>query len=590
MKQWKVSFFCGFLMISILFLFNGVDFVLAGNDFEAAIIPSDSKYTSQWYLEKIGAPRAWDLTQGNPHVIIAVLDTGVDIDHPDLKDNIWKNEVEIPGNEIDDDKNGYIDDINGWDFVNNVADPNPKFQEGFTNIGINHGTIVAGIAAAQGNNAFGISGVSWNSKIMPLKVLNDSGEGMVSNVIKAIDYAVQNKADIINLSFVGMGYSSSLEDAITRAYKAGVIIVAAAGNEDSAGVSHSLDDEKAYPVCYGGSENMIIGVAASDALDQKAEFSNYGFDCIDITAPGTSFLGLSVYSPEKDYNQELFNYYYNGFWSGTSMAAPLISGSIALIKSMNPGLSRDEVINILTSSADNISRLNPSYLGQLGSGRVNISRAIERIHDVLTSTLGIIMSVPQNNNVSQVKVFEQNNDLDLSFFAYDKNFRGGANVAAGDLDGDGLDEIITGAGPGGGPQVAIFNIKGEKQNQFFAYGKNFSGGINVAVGDVNSDGKDEIITGTGKGGGPQVRVFDQNGKVKGQFFAYDKNFRGGVNVGTGDINQDGVDEIVTGAGPGGTPHIRLFNSQFELLDGFLGYESNFNGGVNVAIIKVKNEK
>ena len=237
----KQIFIFSFSFIFILSLF----FVVPKIAF--AIIPSDIYYTDQWYLQKIKAKEAWDKVRESPNVIIAVIDSGVQINHPDLASNIWINHNEIPNNNIDDDKNGYIDDINGWDFVDNVADSSPKFTQGFTEVGIHHGTVIAGIIAASSDNAVGISGITWNAKIMPLKVLDDKGEGNTEKVVKAINYAVANGANIINLSFVGAGYNDSLNEAIRRAYIAGVIIVAAAGNEENQGHGGSLDSTPMYP-------------------------------------------------------------------------------------------------------------------------------------------------------------------------------------------------------------------------------------------------------------------------------------------------------------------------------------------------------
>jgi len=182
-----------------------------------ALIPNDRYYYRQWYLEKIKAPAAWERTSQAPEIILAIIDSGVQTNHPDLEENIWQNSDEIPDNGIDDDRNGFIDDVNGWDFVHNDADPSPDFSTNWSEGGLSHGTIVAGIAAAQGNNGEGITGVSWQSQIMPLKVLADDGTGSIREVIRAIDYAINNGADIINFSFVGFGYSSALEEAITRA-------------------------------------------------------------------------------------------------------------------------------------------------------------------------------------------------------------------------------------------------------------------------------------------------------------------------------------------------------------------------------------
>ena len=547
---------------------------------QVSVIPNDTYYNNQWYLQKIKAPVAWASVNQSPGVVIAIIDSGIQINHPDLVGNIWRNIDEAPGNGIDDDRNGFIDDANGWDFINNMPDPSPKFEAGFTESGILHGTIVAGIAAAVGNNGTGITGVTWKTPIMPLRVLNDKGEGRTSEVIRAIDYAINNGADIINFSFVGFGYSKALHEAIKRAYDAGIIIVAAAGNEQEGGEGYNLSSTPMYPVCHDGSngENMIIGVAATDTLDQKASFSSYGFNCVDIAAPGVSIFSTAVYEPSKG----PFDKYYNGYWSGTSMATPMVSAAAALIEEANPKISRDEVINILLDSSDNISRLNPDFLGQLGKGRLNIALAVAKTIEELKKEEVKILTAPFSNYSSQVKITGYNGETEKEFFSYGENFRGGVNIAAGDINGDGVDEIITGAGAGGGPHVRIFDSSGKVLGQFFAYDKNFRGGVKVAAGDVNGDGRDEIITGAGAGGGPHVRIFDSSGKVLGQFFAYDKNFRGGVNVAAGDVNGDGKDEIIVGAGVGGGPHVRIFNSAGAIEGQFFAYDRNFRGGVRVA--------
>ena len=608
--------------------------------YRAALIPSDTYYKNQWYLNKIEAPQAWDIVRESPDIVIAVIDSGVQINHPDLAGNIWLNHKEIVGNNIDDDKNGFIDDVSGWDFVNNVSDPSPKFSKGFTQDGILHGTIVAGVAAGYGNNGIGITGVAWQAKIMPLKVLDDKGEGNTLDVVKAIDYAILNKADIINLSFVGEGYSRSLEDAIRRAYNAGIIIIAAAGNDQGEGEGNDMDKIPMYPACHDGGpgENMVIGVAASDPLDQKAIFSSYGFNCVDIVAPGQSIFSTSVYSPVNNTNNISFTKYYDGYWSGTSMAAPIVSGAAALIETINPKLNQAEIYNVLFNNTEEINRLNPEYLGRLGAGRINVYKSVKAAKIILDKYTTRLIVAPYENYSPNIKLTDKNGKIDQSYFAYDKNFRGGVNVAAGDIDGDGIDEIVTGAGFSGGPHVRIFNIKGEVLGQFFAYDKNFRGGVNVAAGDIDGDGIDEIVTGAGFSGGPQVRIFGYRGNVKQQFFAYSKYFRGGVRVGianysrgakgkgyaiitapgkgeeplikifnnkaeqissfyaydkkfkegviiaAGDIDNDGLDEIITGAGPGGASHVRIFNNRNTLVDSFYAFPVDHKGGVNVAAI------
>ena len=145
----------------------------------ASIKPDDPYYRNQWYLSKIGADDAWEKITESPDVVIAVIDSGVDLKNPDLKDNIWTNTGEIAGNGRDDDGNGFIDDENGWDYVDNVPEPSPKCEGDWTESGVSHGTLVAGIIAARGNNGQGVAGVTWKTKIMPLRVMDDKGDGKV---------------------------------------------------------------------------------------------------------------------------------------------------------------------------------------------------------------------------------------------------------------------------------------------------------------------------------------------------------------------------------------------------------------------------
>ena len=231
-----------------------IEYATPNFKYKIAKTPDDSHYSSQWYLEKVGAPDAWETTTGSQDVIIAVLDTGVDINHPDLSANIWHNNSEIPNNGLDDDNNGYIDDYYGWDFISESSDPLPKYDDGWTESGIHHGTVVAGVAGAEGNNGIGISGLNWSIKIMPIRVLDGAGLGDTSNVYKGIKYAVNNGADFINLSFVGDNQDSLLNSAIQEAWEAGIIIFAAAGNNNI-----NLNNSPRYPVC----NEYVIGVLAS---------------------------------------------------------------------------------------------------------------------------------------------------------------------------------------------------------------------------------------------------------------------------------------------------------------------------------------
>jgi len=562
--------------------------LVSASDFNTSILPTDSEFSKLWHLEKIQAPSAWNLVRESKDTIIAIIDSGVQITHPDLRDNIWNNKDEIPDNNIDDDNNGYVDDINGWDFINNTPDPGPKFDEGYTEDGIIHGTVVAGIAAAAGNNASGVSGVTWRAQIMALKVLDDKGEGDTRNVVKAIDYAINKGASVINFSFVGFTYDEELKQAIDRAYDAGVIVVAAAGNEQSNGEGYSLDKTSMYPVCYDGEngDNKVIGVTATDPMDQKANFASYGFEYVDIAAPGMSIYSTSVYEPQESYMGNYFNKYYDGYWSGTSMSAPIISGTIALIEAANPSLNRDQVVDTLLSTADNISRLNPDYLGRLGAGRVNVYKAVKKAQITLGNSSYDLIVGSGAGRPATIKITDQTGETLEEFLAYGENFNNGVNIATGDIDSDNIDDIVTGTGFGGGPQVRIFDKAGNVKGQFFAYGENFRGGVNVAVGDVDGDGIEDIVTGAGFTGGPQVRIFDKAGNVKGQFFAYGENFRGGVNVAVGQTNGGSraiAKQIITGPGKGGGPHLRIFDIHGKNIFNVFAFDKDFRGGIDVSV-------
>lgn len=656
----------------------------------ANITPNDFYYGNQWYLSKIKADSAWDKIAGSPDMVIAVIDSGIQISHPDLKNNIWNNLREIPSNNIDDDGNGFIDDVNGWDFVNNTPDPSPKFTVGWTEAGVSHGTMVAGIIAARGNNNEGVAGVTWQAQIMALKVLGDKGEGKLSNVIRAVDYAIANGADIINLSFVSFNYSDGMQEAIRRAHKAGIIIVAAAGNEQADGVGYDIDKTPIYPACYDGEligENMVIGVAATDALDQKAKFSSYGSRCVDLVAPGISFFSAVTAGSVADFPSKL----YDGYWSGTSMAAPQVTATLALIAQANPELSRREIVNILFASTDNISRLNPDYAGKLGNGRLNVDRAVEMAKEKLYSRVGRIVVLPQSsaknkqpkltaatgdladklpldikggesiaigdvngdsleeivvgtgaNNEPKIMIYSESGRLIKQILAYDKYFRGGVsvalvdidgdeqmeiaaaqaargtgqikifnvsgqlkkqflvdsrywrgglNLAAGDIDGNGDQEIVAAYGAGSEPMIKIFHADGKIVGAFLAYEKKFRGGVKIAVANINgrkNHNKANIIVSPGKGRDPQIKIFDNRGALARQFLAYSRNWQGGVNLSAGDLNNDGLPEVATAAQTGAAPHVRVFSARGELMESFYAWEENWNGGVNIGIIKISN--
>jgi len=569
---------------------SAIEYLEPNYVFQTTAFPNDPDYPLQSYLKTVDAQAAWskelvireqeNITRRS---IIAILDTGVDLIHPDLKDKIWVNKDEKTNN-LDNDKNGYIGDLHGWDFVDDDADPSPSLNGDYVVDAVKHGTIVAGIAAATTNNQEGIAGISWFGQIMPLRVLDSTGSGDVYSVVKAIDYAVANGADVINMSFVGTGFSQSLFNAIQKAYNSGVLIVAAAGNTDPQVNGIDLDLIKSYPVCYDGpnGENMVIGVASVSQSLTKSSFSNYG-GCIDIVAPGENFYSTQFYQS----NLADFNKYYDGYWSGTSLSAPLVSGTLASIKALRPTYNSGIIRDFVLANTEDISRYNPGYQNKLGSGLLDPSQALEaalnpKVPITKAGNVSYLVAGLGFGSFPQLKVLETDGSIFKSFYAYSPNFNGPINVASGDINGDAKEEIITGAGAGGGPHIRVFNIEGQLVSQFFAYDKSFRGGVNITSKDINNDNKAEIIVGPGKGLLPEVKIFDYQGNLLTKFLAYQENFFGGVKVAAGDINNDGKIEIITGAGAGGGPHIRVFNIEGQLVSEFFAYNRNYKGGVNVA--------
>jgi subtilisin family serine protease len=582
-------------MKKILVLFISLSLLLPVSR-AGAVAPNDQYYSRQWYLPKIKAEAAWDKVTGSPDVVIAVIDSGIDINHPDLRDNIWHNTAENATNGIDDDNNGFIDDYSGWDFVDNTNDPSPKFSSQYTDTGLAHGTLIAGIIGASGNNRLGIAGLDWQAKIMPLRALDDKGEGRVSDVIRAIDYAVNNGADIINLSFVGSIYSQGLQEALERANKAGIIVVAASGNDQGQGNGYNLDKTLLYPACNRDAEwkNLTIAVAATDILDQKTNFSSYGNRCISLSAPGVSFFGLNPYRP--GFGGGAFDTYFNGYWSGTSMATALVSGAAALIKEVNPALNSRDVIDILLRSADDINSTNPDYISRLGEGRLNVDAAVTWAKEKLLNYSGRLLiaplsydsRTPKDENWNKIKLTTAAGATTTSF-SIGLEYRGGVNMATGDVDGDGQTEIITAPASNAEPLIKIFNSKGKLKSQFYAFAKTFKNGVNLATGDVDGDGKIEIVVAPASNFEPLVKVFDNKGKLKSQFDAYAKAFRNGVNVASGDFDADGQNEIVVGPASGGNSQVRLFDDG-KLINQFYAYSKDFKGGVRLAVVNLDGRK
>ncbi|MCW5315775.1 S8 family serine peptidase [Nostoc sp. KVJ3] len=343
---------------------------------------------NNWGADLVKAPEVWAQGYTGKGVVVAVLDTGVDYNHEDLKNNIWTNTKEIPGNGIDDDGNGYVDDVSGWNFAdknNNILDKN------------GHGTHVSGTIAGENNN-YGVTGIAYDAKIMPVKVLNDSGSGSYSSISKGIRYAVNNGANVINLSLGGTSSNRTLESAINYASSKGVIVVMAAGNDG--------DSSPGYPARYASKSGIAVG--AVDRNNNMPDFSNRsGTNEISyVTAPG-----VKVYSsvPNNQY----------ATYSGTSMATPHVAGVVALMLSANHNLTDAQVRQIVTETAGNStqstnSSLNISNVSSLGSQAMSMTSyaygdATENNRQTLISGLKI-------SNVSSLakQVISDNNLLAIN--------------------------------------------------------------------------------------------------------------------------------------------------------------------------------
>lgn len=340
--------------------------------------PNDPQYNLQEKMWKqIGAPLAWDYTVGSKKVVVATIDTGADTWHSDLRDNIWTNPYEISDNGYDDDGNGYVDDVHGWNFIddNNVVRPSVQDTKDDPEA-IRHGTIIAGLIGASGNNGKNGTGINWNVSIMPLRAIESDGTGSFGAVAKAVKYAVDNGADVISLSVVSKSDDAYLKSVLYDAYKKGVVIVAAAGNDQIEG-DGDLSESQSYPVCedYDDAQDWIIGVSSVNNSDKLSRFANYG-SCVDLVAPGQGIYSIERYAPMFGYNED-----FGGSWSGTSFATPLVAGSAALLKSMRPDWGPKEIISTLLKNSDNIDSLNTGFSHALGFGRLNIGRAVINAYD-----------------------------------------------------------------------------------------------------------------------------------------------------------------------------------------------------------------
>ena len=377
---------------------------------KATAVPNDPRFPDMWGLKNTGqrvsfggqsgfagndirAEQAWNFTTGNRSVIVGVVDTGIDINHEDLKDNIWTNSAEVPGNGVDDDGNGFVDDVHGWDFAHNDANvfdyteptypPSPSYTGDFDD----HGTHVAGTIGALGNNGIGVVGVNWQVSVLPLKFLvGEGGIGNSTDLLKALTYAKAMRLlwessggtkganiRILNNSYGGGGFSQAELDAIRSLGDAGILFVVSAGNE---AVSNDLFPT--YPTNYISPN--LISVAASAGSGTRAFFSNFGEATVNVTAPGEYILSTT---PKNTYD----------FANGTSMSAPHVSGSAALVCALSPGITMQKLRAVMMYSGYGAPWQFANVL-PISTGRaVDASRAVQSISSTDVTSPGAISNL-----------------------------------------------------------------------------------------------------------------------------------------------------------------------------------------------------
>jgi len=636
----------------------------------AAKYPNDPYAIDQWFYEKIRMPDAWEKTTGSKKVVVAVIDGPMDIDHPDLVNNLWKNPVELK-NGKDDDGNGLTDDIHGWDYIHMDGDPSPQTTGVEDTLSLHHATTVAGIIGAEGNNSIAGAGMNWQVQIMALQALDEEGTGLVSNVIRAINYAITKKVDVINLSFVGEGFETSFHDVIREAYDKGIVVVAASGNDNDAENGGNLNFKKKYPVCYDSDVDtpFILGVAALRQDDTMASFSNYGSGCIDISAPGASISSLGVHDPAAGFGSQFIT----GL-SGTSIAAPFISGAAALIRSRYPNAKPADIIRALKSTAVSIDVVNSTLArGSLGAGRLDVAAALDSIGGAQQNLKGgefvvmfdggewtnvrhfsrdfkkktqFVVPVPfpqiitlevidvNRDGVQEVVFVYANKKVGTQLVAYSlegfKIFESQISakevrtvgVSGGDVIRDGKGGITVALPEEGKLKVVLYRRDGRIFHWFYGadlgataesiavrfsdtgfiygvthYGSfverytwNFIGApVNTKRFDVPDGAKRPVAMngngtimafGAARGRASSVAVLEEGKTTLATFSPYGE-FAGGSSITLIDWDFDGAQDVVVGAGPGGGPHVKIFALDGALKGEFFAHGPQYTSGIMV---------
>ncbi|MBI5404403.1 MAG: S8 family peptidase [Ignavibacteriae bacterium] len=365
--------------------------------YKADFIPNDPNIAAQWHISKINSYQAWDQSQGDTNIVIGIVDSGSDMDHPDLQANI-KIRYTDPINGMDDDGNGFIDDWRGWDFYAGDNDPNIMPS------GNNHGSHVSGCASQVSNNGVHGGGIGFKVKLLISKHTDDSNpESSLYNTDAGVVYCYQNGAKVINCSYGSSYFSSYSQTVMNNAWANGTVICASAGNGDANGIGQNW---QRYPASY----TNVVSVAATNSSDVKTTFSNFHTD-VDVSAPGESILST------------VFDNNYTNF-SGTSMSAPITSGTVALIRSKYSSWTPAQVVDRLKLGVDSIYDLNPTYLGMLGTGRVNAYKCLSDFPIIKITSSMHNDSIYGNND----KVYDVNEVIPIAF-SFKNTYVAGTNAS-----------------------------------------------------------------------------------------------------------------------------------------------------------------
>jgi hypothetical protein len=563
---------------------------------------SDDPFVEQWAFADTGVYNAWDSTVGSQDVVVAIIDNGFDMFHPDLRENAWKNVDEIPHNNIDDDNNGYVDDVWGWNFVpedmNNDGyvddresmgnaqprpDPSSLTAEEIKDGTIHHGTIVAGIIGARGNNGKDGAGINWHVRLMNLKILGNAGHGTFDPMEKAIYYAVDNGADVINISVVGIDVSGSITKAVAYAHNKGVVVVAAAGNDMT-----DLDTSYLFPVCSDAADNItkVLGVSAMTEEHYLAKFSNTGTSCIDITAPGENISSTVRFSPTNGLTER-----YRSGWKGTSFAAPMVSGAAALIKSIQPLWGPKEIFHAILSTVHHTPNDDEAgYANIFGKGLLQIDKAVAYAFSQITSLRRIDMVVSVDKEGREI--IAQHKKATTADNHHE--FRDIDRMATFVMDGQAYTATLKQEG-----RQATVAIYSWQWKQIHAWSVPTRGVLGIDVGDVTGDSALEVVLSHEYVDDQIFRVYDLNGEFLYEHILDGKHTGAAVTLGYAQMNVrpeivsvyqtgDGVTHLATYADSGEQKQ-RMTITAFGAPQSIVAFDADQDGVDEYAITTTKSQ-